>query len=152
MLYSSSNYAFGRFGDSFNLTTDPKAFASTYFMPNEQDQQISKFRRWIAEKAGGGPRWGRAALVQGLPKRLPPAELFNVWESHGQHCLICQGAVRNLKVIRNVAAIAAFVSGVTIKNKTRALAISAVLGVVSVLADKFKGLYLRYDYSHQSNN
>ena len=81
MLYASSQYAFGRFNGEvasnaqgqglaegkFNVTSDPKAYASTYFMPNEMDSQITTFRNWISTKANGGPQWGKSALARGLP-------------------------------------------------------------------------------------
>jgi len=100
MLYSSSKYAFGNFSDGtlFNagLTSDPKAYSSTYFMPNSHDKQLVDLRNWIHKKAGGGVKWGAAALTKGLPQRLKEADLFDVYESHTKNCATCMAAVKNM--------------------------------------------------------
>eukprot|EP01041_Mallomonas_annulata_P003925 gene3925-7828_t len=150
-LYASSNYAFGKF-DNSKLTADSSAFASTYFMPNEQDVQVTTFRRWLAEKAGGGPRWARQAQLQGLPPVLDSAELFDVYNVHTKNCLICLRALKNLVRVRNVALVLAAVAGMVIKNTVRALATSGFLGLIALACHKFKGLYYKYEYSHQNNN
>ena len=50
------------------MTADPKAYSSTYFMPNDHDKQISHLRQWIFHQAGGGVKWGRYASREGEGK------------------------------------------------------------------------------------
>ena len=131
MLYASSQYAFGRFngGDlsstqgqglgeaKYNLTSDPKAYASTYFMPNEMDSQITTFRNWISTKANGGPQWGKTALARGLPPRLPSAQLFDVWDAHTKNCATCQQALKNIIKIRNSSMVLAAIAAIIMRGK-----------------------------------
>ena len=128
MLYASSQYAFGRFNGrdtsnthgqelgEFKLTSDPKAYASTYFMPNEMDAQITTLRNWIATKANGGPVWGKSALARGLPARLPPAQLFDVWDAHTKNCATCLAALKNLVKVRNSAMVLAAVAAIIMRG------------------------------------
>ena len=95
------------------MTSDPAAYAKTYFMPNNHDKAVVSMRRWIHDKAGGGPKWGPAALARGLPPRLPAAQLFDVYESHTKNCKTCSSALRKARLLRNVslALVGALVSG-----------------------------------------
>jgi hypothetical protein len=101
MLHSTSKYAFGDFSGAPNgalkeLTSDPKAYRSGYFMPNSHDKQISDLRNWISKKAGGGVKWASSALSHGLPARLSSAALFDVYDAHTKNCKHCMAALRNL--------------------------------------------------------
>jgi hypothetical protein len=116
------------------------------------DQQISMLRNWISKRAGGGPVWGRAAQVKGLPPRLAPAELFDVYESHTKNCKNCQVALKNVRLVRNLSLVFAAVAAVVIKNTTRALMTSGALGLVALLCHKLKGLFYKYEFHHQNNN
>lgn len=157
MLYASSKYAFGNFSASSTtassmLTADPKAYSSTYFMPNEHDKQISHLRNWIYKRAGGGVKWGKAALQQGLPSRLPPAELFDVHHSHTKNCLICLRAQRNLRIFRNVTLALAVLALFIMKSTPWKLFTGALLTLTSLATHKFLGLFQKYEFSHQSND
>jgi len=151
ILYQTSQYAFGDFQGVFNLTSSPKAYSSKYFMPNQHDKMISSFRQWIHNKAGGGPKWGQAALSKGLPGRLPEDQLFDVYESHSKNCVICQNAIKNFKLLKAAAVVLSVLSAVTIKG-WKGILTSSIFAGLSVLIHKFTKLYFKFSFHHQDNN
>ena len=155
MLYSSSNYAFGSFSNNPQLnylTTDPRQYARTYFMPNEQDKMVTHLRRWIHKKAGGGVRWGAAAATQPLPSRLSNAEAFDVFHAHTKHCTHCSGALKNVIRLRNTALILAAIFTGSLKSSMMILFSSIFFVGVAFSLEKLRRSFFVYDFSHQDNN
>lgn len=150
-LYQTSNYAFGDFQNVFNMTSSPKAYSSKYFMPNPHDKMISFFRQWIHSKAGGGPKWGQAALSKGLPERLHEDELFDVYDSHSKNCLACQTAIKNCNRLKALTIALALISATSIKG-WKGLLTSAIFGGASLAIHSFTKLYYKYSFHHQNNN
>jgi hypothetical protein len=120
-------------------------------MPNEHDKQISAFRRWIHDKANGGPVWGAASLAQGLPTRLPNAELFNVYEAHTKNCKTCLTAMRNIKLVRNLSAMAVVILSFTMKN-VKGIIVGSLMTAISIACHKLLKLFRLFEFSHQDNN
>ena len=77
-------------------------------MPTEADRMLTRFRDWVYRRTGGGVRWGKASLQSGLPHRLPPNELFSVYNEHTKSCSVCQRAVKRFQAIRAVFAVSAY--------------------------------------------
>mmetsp|Transcript_22198 Transcript_22198/g.28788 ORF Transcript_22198/g.28788 Transcript_22198/m.28788 type:complete len:560 (-) Transcript_22198:129-1808(-) len=156
MLYGSSNYAFGDFSANpalaSSLTSNPAAYASTYHMPNSQDRQITKFRKWVHEKASGGVKWGAASLVNGLPKRLPPSQLFDTYEAHTKNCEICQQSLGRILKLRNMFGVLAAGCAILVNAKLRALCLTGLFSAVSMALHKLSKLYFKLEFSHQDNN
>lgn len=154
MLYTSSKYAFGDFSASpaIATTSDAKAYSQTFFMPNIHDKQISHLRRWITKSAGGGVKWGAAALLGGMPTRLASKELFDVYHSHTENCSTCLAALKNMLIIRNVS-LALAVIGLSIAKKLSSkIVLSSIFGVISLITHKLAKMFYSYEFSHQSNN
>lgn len=155
MLYSSSDYAFGDFSENpalSHLSSDPMKYSSAYFMPNQHDRMITRFRNWIHKKARGGVRWGKASLLNGLPQRLPSKELFNVYNEHTKSCTVCQRAVKTLAIVRNMSAVLAAIALTFINRKVLKILAGVIFGVFSLLTHNFMQRYFIYEYSHQEND
>ncbi len=152
MLYSSSDYAFGKFENNEALSSDPYKYSSTYFMPNTHDRQISHLRQWIHKKAGGGVKWGKAALNMGLPSRLPSHELFDVYHAHTKNCKVCKDASSNIKMIRNLALGTSIVLMSMFKSLKMKVLTGSFLGTISFISHQLYKLFFKYEYSHQDNN
>jgi hypothetical protein len=152
MLYASSNYAFGDFSSTTQTTSQSKAYSSTYFMPNEHDKLISQLRTWISTKAGGGVKWGKSTILAGLPSRLPPEKLFDVMDSHTNHCTVCMTALKNSYKVRNVAIAAALLALSCLRSTTLKVVVGAVFGGIAFITQKLIGLFHKYEFSHQNNN
>lgn len=148
-------YAFGRFNCSrFSVSSDPRIYATGHFTPNEHDVGITKLRRWIHKQAQGGPLWGNAALAtgSGLPTTLPPAQLFNVYDSHVASCTVCQRALRNAQRVRVTAVVVLGLLALSGRPVGRIKwAIAAAASAVGLTAHKIVGLFHYYPYNHQDN-
>merc|ERR1711871_1255321 len=152
MLYSSSDYAFGNFENNAALSSDPSKYSSLYFMPNTHDRQISHFRQWIYKKAGGGVKWGKAALNMGLPSRLRSDELFDVYRAHTENCKVCKDASSNIKMIRNFSLGTSLVLLSVFKSLKMKVLTGSLLGALSFISHQLYKLFFKYKYSHQDNN
>ena len=155
ILYSTSSYAFGDFSENpslSHLSSDPEKYRSTYFMPTEADRMLTRFRDWIYRRTGGGVRWGKASLQSGLPHRLPPNELFSVYNEHTKSCSVCQRAVKRFQAIRAVFAVSAALALTIIRGKVVKVAVGAILTALSFLCHKFLRRYFVYEFAHQENN
>jgi len=150
-MYSRSRYAFGNFDPSFNITSDYKAYASSLLMPNDQDKAVISLRRWISEKAGGGPIWGKSAQLLGLPT-VDAKRAMSTWDQHTKQCTLCQKNLQKIKSFRNWSIALAAVSSIMIRRRVVALLITAIFGGLAAALNKFKGLYYETSYNHQDNN
>lgn len=149
-------YAFGDFSNdpilASKVSSDPAIYAKSYYMPNEHDKQITALRRWIHNKAGGGVPWGKAALIQGLPKRLNDDDLYDVHEAHTSTCSICTTARKNMLRLRNLAALTAGMGFVLIQNKAMKIATTIFASLASVIIHKLQKMLVTFKTSHQDNN
>ena len=155
MLYGTSDYAFGDFSENpalSHLSSDPMKYRSAYFMPNQHDRMVTRFRDWIHKKARGGLRWGKASIINGLPQRLPPNELFSVYNEHTKSCTICQRAVKTFSAIRNVSAVFAALSMLWIKRRFLKILAGGVFSIAALMCHNFMKRYFVHEYSHQTNN
>lgn len=152
MLYSSSQYAFGNFVKKYNLSSNHKDYSSGYFMPNEHDQPISILRKWIYNKAGGGPTWGMSSQINGLPQRLPNEQLFDVYHSHTKNCLLCKKALHNIQIVKNISILLVVLSVIFIKDIHILLVTSLLFTTILFSSEKLIRLFYHYDYSHQDNH
>ena len=155
MLYSSSNYSFGDFSNNPTLdylTTDPRKYASTLFMPNEHDRMVIHLRNWIHSKAGGGVKWGPATASQPLPSRLPNKEIFDVYNGHTKHCTDCMAALKFVNHFRNVAVVMAALSIAMLESPELRVMSSFSFSGLAAGAERLKTFFYTYEYSHQNNN
>ena len=135
-----------------HISSDPMKYSSAYYMPNQPDRMLIRFRNWIHAKARGGVRWGKASILNGLPQRLPSKELFNVYNEHTKSCKFCQRAVKTFGGARNVSAVFAALALTFISRTFLKIAASAIFGLVSLLCHNFMKRYFVYEYTHQENN
>jgi len=152
MLNSDSQYAFGNFDKKFNLSSNIKSYSKNYFIPNDDDKIISFFRNWIDTKAGGGPKWSKQSQINGLPKRLETNELFDVYETHTKNCIVCQDALRNFKIIKNISLLISVSSILFIKNASYSLMSTLIFSCIFFLSNKIIEMFYKYHFSHQNNN
>jgi phenylpropionate dioxygenase-like ring-hydroxylating dioxygenase large terminal subunit len=151
ILHQQSQYAFGDFQQVYNLTSSPAAYSANYFMPNPHDKMISSLRQWIFSRAGGGPKWGKAALARGLPPRLSDEELFDVYNSHSKHCTICMDSIKNMKRLKYLSAGLAIISAVLLRG-WKAIVAGSIFTLSSAFFHQFSKLYFKYSFHHQDNN
>ena len=140
------------------LKSDPATYQEGMFTPNMHDRGVLKLRRWISEKAQGGPVWGNSPLVAtvrqsgGVSPVLPPEQLFDVYESHVKSCTVCQAALTNVKRVRIAALLGLAVMAVLLKRSRPWAGIGAVVcGAVAWAANKYAKLFYKFEYSHQNN-
>mmetsp|Transcript_17266 Transcript_17266/g.20757 ORF Transcript_17266/g.20757 Transcript_17266/m.20757 type:complete len:612 (-) Transcript_17266:296-2131(-) len=99
------------------LKREPRRWLDSCFMPTESDGATITFRRWL-ERHGELDVYGKASVpwasvggvgseLEGRAAGAREQELFDVYHSHVQHCTHCQGALRNIKVLRLIIATAA---------------------------------------------
>ena len=96
-------------------------------------------------------KWGKAAVMAGLPPRLPPSELFDVYKSHTSNCAVCLNALKNVKKTRNYSLILAAVAIGVLKTLKAKLLVGGFFGIVSVIAHNLMKLFYKYEFSHQNN-
>ena len=122
-------------------------------MPNEQDQQVNVFRKWLSQTAQGGPKWGKSAQLSGpFLNKLSKEELFDTYHGHTKHCLACQGALKNVLRLRSLSLIFALVSALTFTKKIQQFVSVTIFCTIAYLLDKFKNFFYKYDFHHQNNN
>lgn len=175
MLYSTSDYAFGRFQQSppppnpppshlhnetnavslhSHLSPSFASYSKNYFMPNQHDKAISIFRRWIETKAWGGPLWSASVRNAPLPQRLPSEQLFDVYTAHTKNCQVCQTALKNFNKAKVTLAIAAIFCAIVrpFPNPILSFVATGVLSLAGLAIHAFTRLYYKYEFSHQQNN
>jgi hypothetical protein len=118
-------------------------------MPNEDDKKINHFRQWIYHTAGGGPVWGS---IRSPPKRLSPTELFDVFNSHTKNCIVCQKALKNIKIFRNINLLLSLISIIQTKHVFKNILFTGFFSVIAYSSHKLVGMFYQYHYSHQNNN
>jgi hypothetical protein len=112
---------------------------------------VTKFRNWLHKQADGGPQWGKAAVLKGVPQRLKNEVLFDTFNSHTKHCTVCQKALKNLNRIKTTSLIIAAISGLLLRGWKGFLSASVFCGF-SYLIHKYTSLFYKYEFSHQNNN
>ena len=127
-------------------------YSSQYYMPNQPDRMLIRFRNWIHAKARGGVRWGKASILNGLPQRLPSKELFDVYNEHTKICKICQRSIKTFGAIRNVSAALAVLAMTIFHRIFLKFAAGTVFALVSLLCHNFLKRYYVYEFSHQENS
>ncbi|BDA41303.1 Protein TIC 55, chloroplastic [Coccomyxa sp. Obi] len=96
-----------------------------YYMPTQADRIVAAFRKWLADRGGGGP-----LPPDESPALLPKPELLNHYTQHVQKCPACLKALRVFKAMRII---------------TAALVGVCALGVVSTIsARSLLGLPLKF--------
>ena len=105
-------------------------YLDVVYTPNPQDKMVIIFRKWLEKRAGGLP----TALSN--PEMASPEydkrKLFDVWETHTKHCLVCQDALKNinrLKILTYVVAGLCLCLGIIID--ARAIAIQAATAAIT---------------------
>jgi phenylpropionate dioxygenase-like ring-hydroxylating dioxygenase large terminal subunit len=139
------------------------------YTPNPQDKMTITFRQWLANRAGGGVPWAADCAA------LPSAEqdkrvLFDVWQTHTQHCRYCQQALRNLRWLRLMSgglAVGALILAVLLDMQYIARApeaglisvpflgwsaISLGLMAIGYGTHRLIGLFYVYEFEHAQND
>ncbi len=114
-------------------------YLDVVYTPNPQDKMVIIFRKWLEKRAGGLP----TALSN--PEMASPEydkrKLFDVWETHTKHCLVCQDALKNinrLKILAYVVAGLCLCLGIIID--ARAIAIQAATAAITETATSVSSL------------
>ena len=161
MLHASTNYLFGDFSNNPAADTmlkafdaEPRKFAKTYFMPNQQDTMLSYLRTWIHKRAGGGVKWGAAGALQPLPPRLPNDKVFDAYNLHTKSCLKCLQALKKIILLRNVTLILAATSLGFFKTASVWIRVVSFLlfSGATIKLEKLRSLFFVGEYSHQDND
>eukprot|EP01039_Chlorochromonas_danica_P000268 gene268-287_t len=149
---SNFGYAFGRFPEGVNVTSNARTFLAPQFLPNNQDVSLNALRNWISTKAQGGPIWAKDNAK--LPDVLPPEQLFNVYEMHTKNCVVCQQTVRNLRALRSLIIIAGTIAPFVLYPKKGLLGLvpSGLAALSTLWLNKLIRRFFYFEFSHQDNN
>lgn len=141
------------------------------YTPNPQDKMVVAFRQWLEKRAGGEIPWAEGYRETGTANNQP--SLYDVWETHTQHCHVCQTALKRINRLSLVAWLGAGVClflailldarfyasasepGVWQLPPVNALAliITALLFAGSgYLLKKLSQLFYRYEFHHADND
>ncbi|MEM9165124.1 MAG: Rieske 2Fe-2S domain-containing protein [Cyanobacteria bacterium P01_F01_bin.4] len=97
------------------------------YTPNPQDKMIIAFRQWLEKRGGGGIPWANESALPSPEHNKQ--QLFDVWQTHTQHCQVCQTALTRINWGKRFAyGLAIVLFGVALMLDARAIALAAVEG------------------------
>ena len=116
-------------------------YLDAVYTPNPQDKMVITFRKWLEKRAGGGIAWAKECNPELPPPEYDKRKLFDVWETHTKHCLVCQNALKN---INRLTILSYFVAGfclcLGIIIDARAIAIQVATATITETATSVSGL------------
>ncbi|KAK9812601.1 hypothetical protein WJX72_000303 [[Myrmecia] bisecta] len=79
-------------------------WSKRYYLPTAMDTAVVGLRRWLADKAGGGPEWPEGA--EWAPQDMRREVLLDRYNQHTKHCPSCSQALRVFTALQTLAAAA----------------------------------------------
>jgi len=133
-----------------NMEGSTERYGEKTCLLQPQDKGVAFFRNWLRVFANGGIPWkeGTSALP---PREFDKRKLFDVYNAHTKDCKVCQDAVKNLKIARNVFLGLTFVP-VALSHGLVALSSSLFFGLVALGLHKFIKLFYVYEFEHAYND
>ncbi|CAM9167557.1 unnamed protein product [Chrysoparadoxa australica] len=131
---------------------DNSNYSSSIFSPNGQDTSVLRFRRWLANRGGGGVDW-----VPTISRALPPREydeskLFDVYHTHTKNCRYCKDALKNtqrgLKVLK-AASLAAVAAGAYRRQVVPFALLAGICYGGHIVLEKLEAMFYTYPFHHQ---
>jgi phenylpropionate dioxygenase-like ring-hydroxylating dioxygenase large terminal subunit len=151
------------------------------YTPNPQDKMVITFRQWFKNRAGGSIPWDSGIDAEHNPSELNKRQLFDVWTTHTQDCLVCQNALKNINRLTVLSYIGAIVClSIAIVIDARAVALqmvttvdvpkisslliipstgfgvaiagAVILAAIGYFLKKFSRLFYVYEFEHSGND
>jgi len=122
------------------------------FTPTDSDKGLITFRQWLRSRAGGGVPWPRG--IDPMPPRSRNGEVYDVYNSHVKDCVVCQSALKNLRMAR-VGAFATSALCVALRPQlglVGAIGGAAAAAGVGGALGKLIGMFYRFEFSHADND
>ena len=120
-------------------------------LPMTADKGVVNFRNWIRNKAGGRIPYQYNPSMPSVDNEV----VFDIYNSHTQHCFVCMNALKNLRKARLFSYLAAAFVGVLRPARLGAVGnvlITALLGSIGIGINKLIGAMHRLEYSHAEND
>jgi hypothetical protein len=142
-------------GTYTSLKNDPDDLAADSYskaiLPVETDLGVVTFRKWLQVFAGGRIPYHYHPTMPAASNEI----VFDVWNAHTKHCVLCQTALTNVKKARLAAfVVAACLAVLRPFHHHRVVTLGGVLaaGGLGLALNKLVGMFYRFEFSHSAND